>query len=108
MTRLAESDPRWSLGTTARPAVDQRSLVRELISMWVALEARHQGIGARLIESVAAWAAAAGASALVLDVVAANAPAIALYGHAGFQLSEDASLGKPAPNEIRLVRRLVG
>ena len=91
-----------------RGAVDRRSHLRELISMWVAPEARHQGIGARLIESVAAWATAAGATALVLDVVAANAPAIALYERAGFQRSDDASLGEPAPNEIRLVRRLVG
>jgi GNAT superfamily N-acetyltransferase len=90
-----------------RGAIHRSSGLRELISMWVAPTARHQGIGARLIESVAACATAAGASALVLDVVAANAPAIALYEHSGFLRSDGASVGESAPNEVRLVRPLV-
>jgi GNAT superfamily N-acetyltransferase len=90
----------------ARGAIHRDRDLRELISMWVAPSARRQGIGVQLIESVAAWAKAAGASALVLDVVATNAPAIALYERAGFLHVEGDALGECAVNEIRLVRSL--
>jgi GNAT superfamily N-acetyltransferase len=52
----------------ARGASLRSSDMRELISMWVAPSARRQGIGRQLIDSVAAWAKAAGAAAVVLDV----------------------------------------
>jgi ribosomal-protein-alanine N-acetyltransferase len=68
--------------------------------------ARRQGTGAQLIESVTTWARTAGATALVLDVVAANAPAVALYTAAGFVRVDDQALGERAPGEIRLVRSL--
>ena len=90
----------------ARGAPHRDNDVRELISMWVAPGARRQGIGVRLIDSVAAWAKAAGASALVLEVVANNAAAIALYECAGFQRLEGDALGDVDANEIRLVRSL--
>jgi GNAT superfamily N-acetyltransferase len=90
----------------ARGALHRDSDVRELISMWVAPSARGQGLGVQLIESVAAWATAAGASALVLEVVATNAPAIALYERAGFLSLAGDALGESAPGEIRLVRSL--
>src|SRR5262249_34989682 len=73
---------------------------------WVAPTARRQGIGARLIDSVTAWAEASGATALVLDVVAANTSAIALYERAGFRRSDGEAMGGRAPNEIRFVRTL--
>jgi len=81
---------------------------RELISLWVAPAARRQGIGARLIESVVAWAKATGATALALDVVVTNRSAISLYEQMGFQRLDRDSVGERAPNEIRLVRSLLG
>ncbi|WP_438040345.1 GNAT family N-acetyltransferase [Sorangium sp. So ce128] len=90
-----------------RGAAHRSSDLCELISMWVAPTARRQGIGAQLIDSVAAWAKAVGATALVLDVVAANAPAVALYERTGFLRLDGASMGELAPSEIRLVRSLV-
>jgi GNAT superfamily N-acetyltransferase len=90
----------------ARGAVHRISDVRELISMWVAPTARRQGIGAQLIDSVAAWAKAAGATALVLGVVADNAPAIALYERTGFRRLDGEALDERAAGEIRLVRSL--
>jgi GNAT superfamily N-acetyltransferase len=90
----------------ARGAAQPRSELRELISMWVAPSARRQGIGALLIESVAAWATSAGASTLVLDVVAGNAPALAMYEHCGFARCEHGVFGEPEPGEIRLARSL--
>jgi GNAT superfamily N-acetyltransferase len=90
----------------ARGATHRELRMRELISMWVAPAARRQGIGALLIESVAAWATAAGATRLVLDVVAANGSAICLYERAGFQMFDGDVMGERAPNEIRFVRSL--
>ncbi len=90
----------------ARGAAHHRSDVRELVGMWVDPTARRRGIAARLIDSVAAWATAAGATVLVLDVVAANAPAIALYERAGFLSFDGEAMGERAPGEVRFVRPL--
>jgi GNAT superfamily N-acetyltransferase len=90
----------------ARGAPHQTPGARELISMWVAPSARRQGIGAQLIESVVAWAEADGASELVLDVVATNASAIALYQRSRFVRLDAEPMSELAASEIRLVRRL--
>jgi GNAT superfamily N-acetyltransferase len=50
-----------------------------LISMWVALEARLQGIGAALADEVIEWARRRGFRRLVLDVGEANLTARAPY-----------------------------
>src|SRR5262249_44266655 len=89
-----------------RGAAHENIHMRELVSMWVAPTARRQGIGAQLIASVAAWAEATGATALVLDVVAANTSAIALYERTGFRRFDGEAMGDRAPNEIRFVRTL--
>lgn len=91
----------------ARGATHRDLSLRELISLWVAPAVRRQGLGALLIESVAAWAAATGATGLVLDVVAANRSAICLYERTGFQLVDRHLMGECAPNEIRFVRSLL-
>jgi ribosomal protein S18 acetylase RimI-like enzyme len=57
----------------------------ELISLWVAPEARGQGVGDSLIEAVVAWAARQGADRVVLAVWQANRQAIALYQRHGFR-----------------------
>src|SRR5689334_15625349 len=90
----------------ARGASHHRSDVRELVSMWVDPAARRMGIAAQLIESVAVWAAAAGAAVLMLDVIAGNAAAIALYHHAGFVPFDSEAMGERTPAEIRFVRSL--
>lgn len=90
----------------ARGAAHHRSDVRELVGMWVDPVVRRQGIAAQLVDRVAAWATAAGATVLVLDVVAGNAPAIALYHRVGFLPFDGDAIGERAPGEIRLVRSL--
>jgi ribosomal protein S18 acetylase RimI-like enzyme len=90
----------------ARGAAHRSSDVRELISMWVAPTARRRQIGSRLIDSVAAWATADGATALVLEVVATNAAALAMYERADFLRLEDEVMGASDPREIRLIRSL--
>jgi GNAT superfamily N-acetyltransferase len=47
-------------------------------------EARRQGGADAVLRSLDAWAAAQGVKTLALQVVAVNAPAIALYGRLGF------------------------
>ena len=73
--------------------------------MWVAPSARRQAIGSSLIDAVADWARSQGATALVLDVVEDNYPAIALYASKGFVPTGD-SLGERAPGEIRMVKSI--
>jgi GNAT superfamily N-acetyltransferase len=90
----------------ARGASHHRGDARELVGMWVDPSARRVGIAAQLIESVAAWATAAGATVLVLDVVEGNAAAIALYGRTGFVPVDGDTMGECAAGEIRFVRSL--
>jgi ribosomal protein S18 acetylase RimI-like enzyme len=52
--------------------------------MWVAPEARGQGLGRRLLEAVEAWAREAGYDLIGLGVTTTNAPAIRLYTAAGY------------------------
>jgi GNAT superfamily N-acetyltransferase len=95
------------VGVARGAAHAERADVRELISMWVATTARRRGIGAKLIDVVADWAKAQGATALVLDVVEHNEPAIASYARSGFELFEGDSLGERAPGEVRMIKALV-
>lgn len=56
-----------------------------LISMWVAPEARGQGVGDALIDAVIAYARSSGTSRLLLEVGDHNHQAIALYARKGFK-----------------------
>ena len=56
----------------------------ELISMWVAPDARGRGVGDALVTAVVRWARERGVWELRLDVVAGNTSAIALYARHGF------------------------
>jgi len=55
-----------------------------LLSMWVAPDARRQGIGRQLIDEVVAWARDAGCERIVLDVSDDQVAAIACYAALGF------------------------
>lgn len=82
--------------------------VVEVISMWVAPEARGRGVGDRLIDAVATSSAAQGAQTLVLAVKADNAPAIAAYERAGFAFvaGPDGRLRPDAAGELSMARPL--
>lgn len=72
-----------------------------LISMWVAPEARGQGVGNALIDAVIEYARSSGASRLLLDVADHNQQAIALYARKGFKPNGKTG-ALPAPrNPIR-------
>lgn len=80
----------------------------ELISMWVAPEARGRGVGDALVQAVVGWATEVGARRLVLGVRQANAQAIALYRRHGFDdLGLYGDPTAPGPPERCMARRLV-
>jgi ribosomal protein S18 acetylase RimI-like enzyme len=55
-----------------------------LYGMWVAPDARGEGLGRRLVEAVLAWSRARGLLRVVLDAAEHRAPARALYRRCGF------------------------
>jgi ribosomal protein S18 acetylase RimI-like enzyme len=68
-----------------RPAAEQGpDPAMELISMWIAPEARGRGVADLLIRAVAAWALESGAAELRLSVANGNERALALYHRHGF------------------------
>ncbi|WP_408899438.1 GNAT family N-acetyltransferase [Nocardioides sp. R1-1] len=85
------------------PGEDEDTI--ELISMWVSPAARGRGVGDRLIEAVAHWAAEGGARTLRLSVVETNARATALYERNGFV--ETGELGDLRPDGVTRERVLV-
>ena len=82
----------------------------ELVGMWVAPDARRNGLGRRLVEAACAWAAATGAERIEVSVHLPNKPAQTLYERAGFT-----AVRPPFPRhdgraglELRLARPLTG
>lgn len=120
--RLEDYDRQLALLATFVATVDGRDqgLVRGaphddlegagyLISLWVAPEARRQGVGSALVDAVTQWAEACGLRRLLLDVGEANAAAVSLYVAKGFVPNgEYGALPPPREHirEIQLVRTL--
>ena len=80
-----------------------------LISMWVAPEARRQGVGLALVDAVVHWARTQGLNRLLLDVGERNTPAIALYTRKGFVPTGEVDTLPPPRDDVReiqMVRRL--
>jgi ribosomal protein S18 acetylase RimI-like enzyme len=75
-----------------------------LISMWVAPEARRQGVGSALIDAVVHWARTRGLSRLVLDVVETNTSAIAVYSRKGFVPNGEVGTLPPPRDHVREIQ----
>lgn len=75
--------------------------VTELISMWVAPEARGKGVGEALIETVIHWSRAKGYKWLSLDVSEDNCFAIALYERYGFRATGVTNCFPPPREHIK-------
>jgi ribosomal protein S18 acetylase RimI-like enzyme len=89
------------VGQASGTAVDDEGRV-ELISMWVAPEARGTGTARALVEAVTEWARSSEAVGVWLSVRRANERAIRLYLKTGFvQVDEDG--GEPA--DLAMFRR---
>ena len=110
ITFVAEQDGQWvGLATgLAEDPEDPKPSGPELVGMFVGRTARCHGVGAMLVEGVAAWARARGAARLSLWVFSSNEPAIALYRKCGFRpTGETKPLARtPTLAELRMVRDL--
>ena len=71
----------------------------QVISMWVAPEARRAGVGKRLVDAVVEWARSRAVCELKLMVTSVNDGAIAFYRRMGFEMT-----GKTAvyPNDAAI------
>jgi GNAT superfamily N-acetyltransferase len=90
---VAETDTDGSLHglVWAKCDAEQAGLVN-LFQMWVAPEARGQGVAAALLRDAIAWARSIGAQRVRLGVVDGNDAAARLYARAGFR-----DVGVPEP-----------
>lgn len=80
----------------------------ELISMYVAEQARGTGVADALIDAIASWARSRGAARLRLDVVADNHHARRLYERHGLVVVGEAERESPTdPPELRMCKPLV-
>lgn len=87
-----------------RPGPDPHRV--ELVSMWVAPSARGNGAGAQLVDAVARWASATGATALDLWVMRGNDGAKAFYERLGFTPTTEVAVADddPCRDQLRLTR----
>lgn len=76
----------------------------EILSMWVAPQARGRGVGDALVVAALRWIRANGGLRAALDVREANGPAIALYRRHGFCDDGWASEPDDPHPERRMVR----
>ncbi len=98
---IAEDGDAW-LGVVGA-FVRINSLEVQLISMWVAPEARGRGVARDLIRAVAAWTLGRGSARVVLFVQEANTPARQLYERAGFSLTGDRAPASAGRSAFKLV-----
>ncbi|MEM9516342.1 MAG: GNAT family N-acetyltransferase [Actinomycetota bacterium] len=80
----------------------------DLVSMWVAPDARRAGTGRLLVEAVVDWGRATGAEAIELWVTRGNVAAADLYRRCGFDETGDVAPlpSDPCRDEVRMRRSL--
>lgn len=76
--------------------------VVELISMWVAPQARRRGVGEALVREIERWGRSVGARTLRLDVADGNRAATTFYKRIGFVYT--GQLGDLMPDGVRRER----
>lgn len=86
------------------PGEDDPRLV-EVVSMWVAPDARRRGLARQLLDTIARWAVGHGAHALVLSVVPGNAAARSTYERAGFTATDEVGEAMPDGQHEVVMRR---
>ena len=97
---VVDDEDRWLGMALVRP--DDESPGDAVVNaMWIAPEARRQGMGGALLEACVEWARAHRFRAVNLAVRTVNAPARAAYAAAGFTFE------RAERDEHRLKRRLV-
>lgn len=108
-TLAAERDGR-PVGMVATFVPPLRPQQAELVAMWVAPQARGQGVGAFLVAAVVGWARARQLSEVGLWVMRGNEAAERLYSRCGFVRTTDYTpdADDACADEIRMVLDLSG
>ena len=70
---------------------ERNAALAYLAGMWVAPGRRRTGVGAALVDAVAAWAGAHGRTTLYAGVLAGNAGASSFYRRIGFEVHDGAA-----------------
>jgi GNAT superfamily N-acetyltransferase len=86
VTCVAEEGDRW-IGMATGIVHDLDGSRVDLFAMFVEPAARGQGVGAALVEAVAAWARERGIGRVHLGVTTTNLVALKLYHRCGFKLT---------------------
>lgn len=95
------------IGLVRGAAHDKVPTMGYLISMWVAPEARRQGVGSALVDAVVAWARSQRWTRLLLDVGENNAPAIAFYTRKGFVPNGEVGTLPPPREHVREIQMVM-
>ena len=93
-------DAQTACGIVAAFLDEHDPLQAHLMSMWVSLAHRRQGIGRLLIDAINTWAFARGAHTLRLMVTSSNTAAFEFYHRIGFSKTGNT---KPYPNDPVLI-----
>jgi ribosomal protein S18 acetylase RimI-like enzyme len=105
-TFLAQADNE-AVGLARAFVVPENPAHTELVSMWVAPEARGRCIGRQLVGAVVGWGRQHGATSVGLWVTETNAPARKLYESCGFMYSGERQLLPSHPGLSEVAMRLV-
>jgi ribosomal protein S18 acetylase RimI-like enzyme len=92
------------VGLVRGATLDERPDAAYLLSMWVAPDARRQGVASALVDAVVGWARARGFSRVVLHVTETNGAAFALYTRKGFVPTGEVMTLPPPREHIREVQ----
>jgi GNAT superfamily N-acetyltransferase len=109
---FSDEDPAAPVGIVVGARIDEgdegeRPDEAQIWSMWVAPEARRQGVGGLLLEAVAAWARTLpGVRSCVLHVTEGNVAAETLYVRAGFVVDEGGPIEPLRPGSPLLMRTM--
>jgi GNAT superfamily N-acetyltransferase len=105
MVAVDASSGAW-LGITGSFFEEPGSGVADIVSVWVAPEARRRGLARRLLDAASDWAYSREAKQLRLWVTETNSRARSLYENAGFvPTGETATLpSNPALRELEMTR----
>ncbi len=105
LVALLDGEP---VGMASGVPADGAQSAAELISMWVAPQARGRGVGDALVLAVEAWARARGADTLELAVFEDNDAAAALYERHGFADTGRREDGSDGVRQERVLAKALG